>query len=65
MAWDLSLSRDLELVRSKLYDRLGAQMAEQWLVPAWQLGRKFTILSDDDIKTTICGTPAMAISACN
>lgn len=52
MAWDLGLSRDLELVRSKLYDRLGAEMAEQWLVPAWPLGRKSTILSDDELKKT-------------
>jgi penicillin amidase len=52
MAWDLGLSRDLELVRSKLYDRLGAEMAEQWLVPAWPLGRKSTILSDEDIRKT-------------
>lgn len=52
MAWDLGLSRDLELIRSKLYDRLGAEMAEQWLVPAWPLGRKSTILSGEDIKKT-------------
>jgi penicillin amidase len=52
MAWDLGLSRDLEIIRSKLHDRLGAEMAEQWLVPAWPLGRKPTILSDEDIKST-------------
>lgn len=52
MAWDLGLSRDLELVRSRLYDRLGTEMAEQWLVPAWPLGRKITILSDEDIRQT-------------
>jgi len=52
MAWDLGLSRDLEIVRGKLYDRLGAEIAEQWLVPAWPLGMKPTILSDKDIMET-------------
>lgn len=51
MAWDLGLSRDQELVRSKLYDRLGVEMAEQWLVPSWPPGRK-SILSDEDTKKT-------------
>ncbi len=52
MAWDLGLSRDLELTRARLYDRLGAEIAEQWLVPAWPLGQKPTILLDEDLKTT-------------
>ncbi len=52
MAWDLGLSRDLEIVRSKLYERLGAEMAEQWLVPAWPIGKKPTILSDEDVRET-------------
>jgi penicillin amidase len=50
MAWDLGLSRDLELTRTKLYGKLGVKMAEQWLVPAWPLGQKPTTLLDDDIK---------------
>jgi len=52
MALDLSLSRDLELIRAKLYDRLGAEMAEQWVVPPWPHGQRPTILSDEDIKQT-------------
>jgi penicillin G amidase len=50
MAWDLGLSRDLEIVRTKLHARLGAEMAEQWLVPPWPLGRKPTILLEEDIQ---------------
>jgi penicillin amidase len=50
MAWDLGLSRDLELTRLKLYDKLGTEMADQWLVPAWPLGQKPTILMDEDVK---------------
>ena len=52
MAWDLGLSRDLEMIRTKLYAKLGAEMAEQWLVPPWPLGHKPTILLDEDIKAT-------------
>jgi penicillin amidase len=51
MAWDLGLSRDLEITRTKLYSLLGAEMAEKWLVPAWPIGQKPTILLDDDIQT--------------
>jgi penicillin amidase len=50
MAWDLGLSRDLEITRTKLYARLGPEMAEQWLVPAWPIGLKPTILLDEDIR---------------
>ena len=49
MAWDLGLSRDLELTRLKLYEALGAEMAEQWLVPAWPLGQKPTTMLDEDV----------------
>ncbi len=52
MAWDLGLSRDTETLRSKLYDQLGAEMAEQWLVPSWPLGQKDTILSEEEIRAT-------------
>ncbi|MBN1689781.1 MAG: penicillin acylase family protein [Dehalococcoidia bacterium] len=52
MALDLGLSRDLELVRAKLYDRLGAEMAEMWVVPPWPHGQRPTILSDEDIQQT-------------
>ncbi len=50
MAWDLGLSRDLELTRVRLYDKLGAEMAEQFLVPPWPLGKKRTILLEEDLK---------------
>jgi len=50
MAWDLGLSRDPEVMRSRLYDVMEAEMAEQWLVPAWPHGYKPTILTDDDIQ---------------
>jgi penicillin G amidase len=50
MAWDLGLSRDLEIIRTRLYARLGAEMAEQWLVPPWPLGRRPTILLEEDIE---------------
>jgi len=50
MAWDLGLSRDPETMRSKLYNALEPDMAEQWLVPAWPHGFKPTILTDDDIQ---------------
>ena len=52
MAWDLGLSRDPELTRLKLYDKVGAEMAEQWLVPSWPLGQKPTIMLDEDVKAT-------------
>ncbi len=52
MAWDLGLSRDLELPRVKLYKKLGAEMAEQFLVPPWPLKEKRTILLEEDIKAT-------------
>ncbi|HEY9161785.1 MAG TPA: penicillin acylase family protein [Desulfomonilia bacterium] len=50
MAWDLGLSRDMEQPRTKLYAKLGAKMAEQFLVPPWPLKEKPTILLDEDIK---------------
>ncbi len=50
MAWDLGLSRDMEITRTKLHARLGAEMAEQWLLPPWPIGKKPTILQDVDIK---------------
>jgi penicillin amidase len=50
MAWDLGLSRDLEMIRTKLYAKLGAEVAEQWLVPPWPLGRKPTVLLEEDMK---------------
>ncbi len=56
MAWDLGLSRDLEITRSKLYARLGAEMAEEWLVPPWPVGQKKTILLEEDIKTADWGS---------
>lgn len=52
MAWDLGLARDLELTRVKLYHKLGAEMAEQFLVPPWPLGKKPTILLEEDLKAT-------------
>jgi len=51
MAWDLGLSRDLEITRTKLYSLLGAETAEKWLVPAWPIGQKPTTLLDEDIQT--------------
>lgn len=59
MAWDLGLSRDLEIIRAKLYAKLGAKMAEQWLVPAWPLGIKPTTLLDEDIKAMYPASLAM------
>jgi len=53
MAWDLGLSRDPEVMRSRLYGVLDPAMAEQWLVPAWPHGFKPTILQDDDIRTIV------------
>ncbi len=50
MAVDLGLTRDLEITRTKLYNLLGAEMAEKWLVPAWPIGQKPTTLLDEDIK---------------
>lgn len=50
MAWDLGLSRDLEMIRTKLYARLGPEMAEQWLVPPWPLGHKPTVVLEEDMK---------------
>jgi penicillin G amidase len=57
MAWDLGLSRDLELQRVKLYQKLGAEMAEQFLVPPWPLKEKPTILLEEDIKTLFPSGP--------
>jgi len=53
MAWDLGLSRDLEIPRTRLYDLLGAEMAEKWLVPQWPIGQKPTILLDEDIQKSM------------
>jgi penicillin amidase len=52
MAWDLGLSRDLEMIRTRLYAKLGAEMAEQWLVPPWPLGRKPTVILEEDMNAT-------------
>jgi penicillin amidase len=62
MAWDLGLSRDLEMTRARLYDRLGAEMAEKWLVPPWPLGLKPTILLDEDLKATYTATLSASVS---
>jgi penicillin G amidase len=58
MAWDLGLSRDTEVPRSKLYNTLGAEMAEKFLLPAWPNGLKPTILLPDDIQSLINSSPA-------
>ncbi|HPD56691.1 MAG TPA: penicillin acylase family protein [Smithellaceae bacterium] len=50
MAWDLGLSRDLEITRARLYAKLGPKMAEHWLVPPWPHGLKPTTLLEEDIK---------------
>jgi penicillin amidase len=50
MAWDLGLSGDLELIRVRLYETIGAEMAEMFLVPPWPLGQKPTILLEEDLK---------------
>lgn len=60
MAWDLGLSRDLEQPRVKLYGRLGAEMAEQFLVPPWPLKEKPTILLDEDIRAVYPAAPDSA-----
>ena len=60
MAWDLGLSRDLEITRTKLYSLLGPEMAEEWLVPAWPIGQKPTILLEDDIQTLEKSAPPAA-----
>ena len=57
MAWDLGLSRDTEMPRSKLYNTLGAEMADKFLVPAWPNGLKPTILLPDDIQSLINSSP--------
>ncbi len=57
MAWDLGLSRDTEVPRSKLYSTLGAEMAEKFLVPAWPNGLKPTILLPEDIQSLINSSP--------
>ncbi len=59
MAWDLGLSRDLEQPRVKLYNKLGAEMAEQFLVPPWPLKEKPTILLEEDIKATFQTVPTL------
>jgi penicillin amidase len=63
MAWDLGLSRDLELTRVKLYHKLGAEMAEEFLVPPWPFGKKPTILLEEDLKRTFSTTSGAAQSA--
>ena len=62
MAWDLGLSRDPEITRGKLYALLEAEMAEQWLVPAWPHGSKPTILTDDDIQVIEKSAPPAVLS---
>ncbi len=62
MAWDLGLSRDPEITRSKLYSVMDPAMAEQWMVPAWPLGYKPTILTDDDIRTIVESASATSTS---
>ena len=59
MAWDLGLSRDPEITRTKLYKTLGAETAEQWLVPQWPLGQKPTIMLDEDVQVLINPGPAV------
>lgn len=52
MAWDLGLSRDTEILRTRLHNLLGPKMAEEWLLPPWPLGKKKTILLDEDVRAT-------------
>jgi penicillin amidase len=58
MAWDLGLRRDPELLRTRLYEKLGAKMAEAWLIPPWPIGEKPTTLTGEDIKALFGGTVA-------
>ncbi len=58
MAWDLGLRRDPELLRTRLYEKLGAKMAEAWLIPPWPIGKKPTTLTGEDIKALFGGTVA-------
>ena len=50
MAWDLGLSGNLELTRVRLYDKLGPEMAEIFLVPPWPLEQRRTIMLEEDLK---------------
>jgi penicillin G amidase len=50
MAWDLGLSRDPEVIRTKLHTLMGKEMAEKWLVPGWPVKTKPTILLEDDVR---------------
>jgi penicillin amidase len=63
MAWDLGLSRDPEITRTRLYNTLGAETAEKWLVPQWPLGQKPTTLLDEDIQVLINSGPAVTPQA--
>ncbi len=58
MAWDLGLRRDAEMLRTRLHARLGAKMAEMWLLPPWPLREKPTILNGEDIRVLFGGALA-------
>lgn len=48
MAWDLSGNRDIELLYSALVNKLGAEVAADWL-PPYPYGDKPTILQAEDL----------------
>lgn len=58
MAWDLGLSRDTEIPRTKLYSMFGAEMAEKFLVPSWPIGQKPTIMLPEDVQALMSSVAA-------
>jgi penicillin amidase len=64
MSWDLGYSNDEEIQRTKLYDLLGSQMADEWQTPAYGYGDKPTILQSEDVKAMgITGSTVGSIHA--
>jgi penicillin amidase len=48
MAWDLSGNRDNELLRAKLYEKIGKELTDEF-IPEYPFGQKPTILADEDL----------------
>jgi penicillin amidase len=52
MAWELGFRGCEEELRSTLYERLGQEMTDQWIMPPWPFGKKPTIVQPEDLPIT-------------
>ncbi|MCL0056293.1 penicillin acylase family protein [Dehalococcoidia bacterium] len=52
MSWVLGFRRCEEETRATLYELIGEEMTDQWIMPPWPFGKKPTIVQPEDLSIT-------------